>query len=176
VAFLDFGMMRALPKHYLRREAAVSRAVREENHQALISALQELGYLPDGCSEEDGRALLSRMRHRSAWRRAEEPVRLDSKPARRRRPRDSPRDGREPPVGDSNGQPASGRSGAPRPRLILPPEALLLRRMQAMLYLTAAKARASVAWGPLHRELLEEGEPVGELGAAHAAWRARHRR
>jgi predicted unusual protein kinase regulating ubiquinone biosynthesis (AarF/ABC1/UbiB family) len=184
VAFFDFGMMRTLPAGYLRREAAVSRAVREHNPKARISALEDLGYLPDGCSDEDGRALLARMRRHSAWRRAEEPVRLDSRPGGRRRRRDPAGDDREPPAGDADGQapadtdgrPTSKRSSGERLRLTLPPEALLLRRMQALLYLTAAKARASVAWGPLHRELLEDGEPLGELGAEHAAWRATHRR
>jgi hypothetical protein len=33
--------------------------------------------------------------------------------------------------------------------------------------------RASAPWGRLLRELIEEDEPVGELGAEHVAWLAR---
>lgn len=162
VAFVDFGMMRRLAPGYLSREAAVARAVRENDADALVGALGELGYLPGDRSEWDGSALLERFGRRSSWRRSEEPVRLDPERRRRRRPRQHD-DGA-----------TDDRTELPHMRL--PPEALLLRRMQGLLYLTALKARASARWGPLHRELLEGGEPLGELGAAHASWRASHHR
>jgi AMP-binding enzyme C-terminal domain len=135
------------------------------------AALQDLGCLPGGCSDEEARALLARMRLRSAWRRAEAPTRLE--PGRRRRDQgpaaDAAQDGeRRGDSGDSTTDAAANGAGDRRVRFRLPPEALLLRRMQGLLYLTAAKARATVAWGPLHRELLEDGEPLGELGSAHA--------
>jgi predicted unusual protein kinase regulating ubiquinone biosynthesis (AarF/ABC1/UbiB family) len=161
VAFFDFGMMRRLPAHYVRREAAVARAVRENDADALVAALQELGYLPGERADWDGRVLLGRLRRVSAWRQSEEPIRLQ------------PDHHRRDPGPGSNG---SSEGTAQLRRLRLPPEALLLRRMQGLLYLTAVKARASARWGPLHRELLEDAEPVGELGAAHASWRAMHRR
>jgi predicted unusual protein kinase regulating ubiquinone biosynthesis (AarF/ABC1/UbiB family) len=157
VAFFDFGMMRRLPPNYLSREAAVARAVRDSEPEALVTALRELGYLGGEHSDWDGGVLLDRLRRGSAWRRSEEPIRLH--PGHHRRERR--------PGGDDS----SERDGQLR-RLRLPPEALLLRRMQGLLYLTALKARASARWGPLHRELLEDAEPVGELGAAHASWRA----
>ena len=165
VAFFDFGMMRQLPANYLRREAAVSRAMRDNDADALVTALQELGYLPGQRSDWDGRVLLDWLRRASAWRRSDEPVRLQ--PGYHRRGRGRDRDG---------GGGGGGSSTAQLRRLRLPPEALLLRRMQGLLYLTAEKARASARWGPLHRELLEDAEPVGELGAAHASWRAMHHR
>ncbi len=56
----------------------------------------------------------------------------------------------------------------------LPPEALLLRRMEGLLFQTASTMRASAPWGRLLRELIEEAEPVGELGTQHAAWLARN--
>ncbi len=175
VAFVDFGMMRRLPPNYLRREAAVARAARENDADALVNALSGLGYLPGERSDWDGEALLDRLRRGSSWRRSEEPVRLD--PNHRRRPRS----GRGEAPTDHGGQrprrdQATSDEGLRRPQLRLPPEALLLRRMQGLLYLTALKARASARWGPLHRELLEGAEPVGELGTAHASWRAAHRR
>lgn len=58
----------------------------------------------------------------------------------------------------------------------LPPEALLLRRMEGLLFQTAAQLRACAPWGALMREVTGAGAPVGELGAQHAAWLARHHR
>ena len=46
--------------------------------------------------------------------------------------------------------------------------------MEGLLFQTAATLRASVAWGPLFRELIEEAQPFGELGGEHAAWLERH--
>ena len=161
VAFFDFGMMRDLPANYLRREAAIARAVREGDAEALVTALQGLGYLPGERSQWDGQVLLDRLRRGSAWRRSDEPIRLQ--PGHRRR-------------GSGRGSEEPGKGTTQLRGLILPPESLLLRRMQGLLYLMAVKARAGARWGPLHRELLENSEPVGELGAEHAAWRAAHPR
>ena len=55
-------------------------------------------------------------------------------------------------------------------RMTLPPEALLLRRMEGLLFQIASTVRAEAPWGPLLRELIEGGEPVGELGIEHRAW------
>ena len=170
-AFFDFGMMRRLPANYIRREAAVSRAVRENDAEALVAALYELGYLLGERSDWDGEVLLSWLGRGSAWRRSNEPVRLQPGHHHNGRERNGDRSG----DGDARGRTAREGNGQLR-RLRLPPEALLLRRMQGLLYLTAAKARASARWGPLHRELLEGAEPVGELGAAHASWLATHHR
>jgi len=56
----------------------------------------------------------------------------------------------------------------------LAPEALLLRRMEGLLFQTATTMRASAPWGELLRELTGDGEPVGELGAQHAEWLLRY--
>ena len=50
--------------------------------------------------------------------------------------------------------------------MTLPPEALLLRRMEGLLFQIASTLRAEARWGALLRELIEGGEPVGELGAS----------
>jgi hypothetical protein len=54
--------------------------------------------------------------------------------------------------------------------MTLPPEALLLRRMEGLLFQVASTLRAEARWGALLGELIEGGEPVGELGREHAAW------
>ena len=53
----------------------------------------------------------------------------------------------------------------------LPPEALLLRRMEGLLFQVATSLRACADWGGLLRELIEGGEPLGPLGVEHAACR-----
>jgi hypothetical protein len=56
-------------------------------------------------------------------------------------------------------------------RMTLPPEALLLRRMEGLLFQIASTVRAEANWGELLAELVEGGEPATELGVQHAAWR-----
>jgi hypothetical protein len=60
--------------------------------------------------------------------------------------------------------------------MTLPPEALLLRRMEGLLFQIASTVRAENDWSALLQELIEGDEPVSELGVAHAAWLAARRR
>ena len=157
VAFLDFGMMRRLPPDYIKREATIARGVREGDEAVVMEGMRELGYLPGEPSEWDGELLLDYMRGVSWWLHAEEPLRLA--------PEDLWRGAellREDPDARSH--------LAQLKRMTLPPEALLLRRMEGLLFQTAATMRACAPWGRLLRELIEGGEPVGELGRQHADW------
>lgn len=155
VAFLDFGMVRRLPPGYLGREAIIARGVRESDEATVMEGMRELGYLPGEPSEWDGELLLDYMRSVSWWMHAEEPLRLA--------PEDLWR-GSEVLRDDERNHLAQLK------RMTLPPEALLLRRMEGLLFQTAAILRACAPWGQLLRELIEGGEPVGELGAQHAEW------
>jgi hypothetical protein len=58
-------------------------------------------------------------------------------------------------------------------RMTVPAEALLLRRMEGLLFQTAALARACAPWGRLLEELIEGAEPATELGQEHQDWLAR---
>jgi predicted unusual protein kinase regulating ubiquinone biosynthesis (AarF/ABC1/UbiB family) len=159
VAFFDFGMMRRLAPDYLRREARIARGIREQDAAAVTAGMRELGYLPGAPDDWDDELLLESMREAAWWQESDEPLRLT--PEDLWRNADLLRD-------------ESGREHvAQLRRMSLPPEALLVRRMEGMLFQTAAMLRASAPWGPLMRELTEEGEPVGELGAEHAGWVAR---
>jgi hypothetical protein len=60
-------------------------------------------------------------------------------------------------------------------RMTVPPEALLLRRMEGLLFQIATTVRAEAAWGPLLSELVGGGEPTTELGREHGAWGAERR-
>jgi predicted unusual protein kinase regulating ubiquinone biosynthesis (AarF/ABC1/UbiB family) len=156
VAFLDFGMMRRLPPGYLEREAVIARGVRESDEPTVMAGMRELGYLPGEPSEWDGELLLDYMRGVSWWLHAEEPLRLA--------PEDLWRSSELLRDEETRNHIAQLR------RMTLPPEALLLRRMEGLLFQTAATLRACAPWGRLLRELIESGEPVGELGAQHADW------
>jgi predicted unusual protein kinase regulating ubiquinone biosynthesis (AarF/ABC1/UbiB family) len=157
VAFFDFGMMRRLPAGYLRREGEISRGVREDDEAAVLAGMRELGYLPGDPGDWDGRLLVDYMREISWWLREDEPLRLSPEDLWRStqllRESDMMRT-----------QIAQLR------RMTVPPEALLLRRMEGLLFQTAAMVRARAPWGRLLEELIEDAPPVDELGERHAAW------
>lgn len=153
-------MIGRLPTDYLRREALIARGVRVGDNDAVITGMRALGYLTGELDEGDGRLLLEYMHGASWWLNAEEPLRLG--------PEDLWR-------GAELLRGADGRRHVEQlRRMKLPPEALLLRRMEGLLFQTATTLRASAPWGRLLGELIEEDEPVGELGAEHAAWLERH--
>jgi predicted unusual protein kinase regulating ubiquinone biosynthesis (AarF/ABC1/UbiB family) len=158
VAFFDFGMMRRLPPDYLRREALIARGIREGDEVTVAAGMRDLGYLPGKPGDWDSGMLLDYMRGVSWWLDADAPLRL------------APED-----LWRSAELLRESTARAQLRRMTLPPEALLLRRMEGLLFQTAATLRASAPWGRLMRELTEAGEPVGELGAEHAEWRASHR-
>jgi predicted unusual protein kinase regulating ubiquinone biosynthesis (AarF/ABC1/UbiB family) len=156
VAFFDFGMMRRLPADYLRREGRIARAVRESDEAGVVAGMRELGYLPGDPSDWDGALLLAYMRQVSWWLYETEPLRLS--------PEDLWRSGAELRGEGGRAQIAQLR------RMTVPPEALLLRRMEGLLFQTAAMARACAPWGLLLQELIEGGDPVTELGREHRDW------
>jgi predicted unusual protein kinase regulating ubiquinone biosynthesis (AarF/ABC1/UbiB family) len=156
VGFFDFGMLRRLPADYLRREGDVARAIRESDAQLILVTLRDLGYLPGDVAEWDGRLMLEYMRGVSWW--------LDA--TDRLEPRDLWR----------SAAPLRGEDGGEHMRqlrrMTFPPEALLLRRMEGLLFQTATTIRARAPWGALMRELVEGAAPVGVLGADHDRWLA----
>jgi predicted unusual protein kinase regulating ubiquinone biosynthesis (AarF/ABC1/UbiB family) len=159
VGFFDFGMMRRLPPGYLQREARIARGIRERDAAAVTGGMRALGYLPGAPSDWDDELLLEALREAAWWQNTDEPLRLT--PEDLWHSTDLLRDER-------------GREYvAQLRRMSLPPEALLVRRMEGLLFQTAAMLRARAPWGLLMRELTEAGDPVGELGAEHAEWIAR---
>ncbi|MBA2240647.1 MAG: hypothetical protein H0W09_05315, partial [Solirubrobacterales bacterium] len=55
-------------------------------------------------------------------------------------------------------------------RMTVPPEALLLRRMEGLLFQVASTIRAEAPWGRFLEELIEGREPFSELGREHERW------
>ena len=158
VAFFDFGMMRTLPAEYLRREAVIERAVRAQDGDGVVAGMHALGYLPGDPGDWDGELLAAYMSRVSWWLRTDGPLRLGPEDLWRSTEVLREEGGRE--------------HVAQLRRMTVPAEALLLRRMEGLLFQTASTLRAQADWGPLLEELIEGGEPVTELGAEHARWLA----
>jgi predicted unusual protein kinase regulating ubiquinone biosynthesis (AarF/ABC1/UbiB family) len=161
VAFFDFGMLRKLPREYLRREGEVFAAIRDSDAPALVHAMRELGYLPGPSVEWDGDLLVAQMRIAGWWFLGSEPLRLG--------PEDLWR-GTE--ALREQGGGGGGEVFEQMRRMTLPIEALLLRRMEGLLFQIASTLRARADWGLLLSELVEGGGPATELGVEHAAWLA----
>ncbi len=157
VAFLDFGMVRELPRGYLMREAVIFAAIRSHDQRALVEAMRSLGYLR-GDGDWNGTLLLDHMRAMSWWLQEGERLRLAPEDAWR--------------GGASLREQRNAELMQQLRRMDLPPEALLLRRMEGLLFQVATSLRACADWGGLLRELIERGEPLGPLGTEHAAWLA----
>jgi predicted unusual protein kinase regulating ubiquinone biosynthesis (AarF/ABC1/UbiB family) len=157
VAFLDFGMVRDLPPGYLAREAVIFAAIRGHDEHALVEAMRALGYLP-GEDDWSGTLLLDHMRAVSWWLQGDGRLRLAPGDAWR--------------GGAALREQRNAELMQQMRRMNLPPEALLLRRMEGLLFQVATSLRAEANWGALLRELIEGGEPLDPLGKEHAAWLA----
>jgi predicted unusual protein kinase regulating ubiquinone biosynthesis (AarF/ABC1/UbiB family) len=157
VAFFDFGMIRELPRGYLAREAQVFAALRDSDASRLVAALGDLGYLPGPSAEWNGEMLLEQMRGAGWWFLEDETRRLE--------PDDLWR-GTE--ILRESGSEAMDLVR----RMTLPTEALLLRRMEGLLFQIACQLRAEQNWRALFGEIVEGGEPISELGREHSQWLA----
>lgn len=156
VAFFDFGMLSRLPPAYLRDEAVVLAAIRGNDSQRLLDAMRGFGYLPGPREDWDAGLLLIHMRAVGWWLVGDEPVRLTPEDVWR------------------STEPLSGPQrdevmGIVR-RMTVPPEALLLRRMEGLLFQIASNLRAEADWAALFGELVAGDPPVGELGREHELW------
>jgi len=120
--------------------------------------MHALGYLPGDPGGWDAGVLLDYMRALSWWLNVGGPLRLA--------PGDVWRSAKLLRAVDSRAHFAQLRNMA------FPAEALLLRRMDGLLFQVAATLHASGHGEGLLRELTEGGETISELGAQHAAWLA----
>lgn len=160
VAFIDFGMLRQLPAGYLEREGHVYRSLRDEDRDGLRRTLAALGYLPEPWPHPD-ELLFQYMRRAAAWM-------IDDPQPRR----------------------LSGTTGYDLMESIfelgpawqemvksfsLPSEAVLLRRMENMVFSVSCDLRACADWRALADELLARESPRTALGVEHAEWVARQR-
>jgi predicted unusual protein kinase regulating ubiquinone biosynthesis (AarF/ABC1/UbiB family) len=153
---LDFGLLRELPPEYLEREADVHRAIGARDAAGTERALRALGYLN---GPVDAGLLLQHMRLAGSWLwDAEQPLRLSGEYAN-----------------------ALGRRIMAQGRPVLdmlrgfdvPAEALLLRRMDNLVFTVLCDLRAAADWGAVAGELRAGLPATTPLGMEHAAWRER---
>ena len=154
VGFLDFGLMRVVEPAYLDGERNLARAVIEDDAATVHRLMSELGYLPDPGSFEP-EALLGQLATAGEW--YFKPGFLRMSPQY---------------VAD-----AIELSSSPRSpyfdlmrRETLPPQALLIRRMEGLVFSTLGELRAGADWSALGREFFGGAGPSTELGEADAAF------
>jgi predicted unusual protein kinase regulating ubiquinone biosynthesis (AarF/ABC1/UbiB family) len=156
VCFLDFGLVRRMDEDYLEGERALAQAVITGDAAAVHHGLATLGYLPDPGSFDPER-VLGQLAAAGEWyfnrgfrRLSPEYVRTSM---------------------ELSGSPASPYFDDMR-RQTIPPQALLLRRMEGLLFSVLGELRAGADWGTLALEYIAEEPPSTELGRAEAAWLA----
>jgi ABC1 atypical kinase-like domain len=153
VGFLDFGLMRVIDRDYIDREAQVVFAVEQGDAATVHALLTELGYLPEP-DTFDPDELLEQLAAMGAWY---------LEPGERRLTPKYVAD-----LIDSTTGPRSPYFALLR-RQSLPPQTLLLRRMEGLVLSTLGEVRASADWHAISREYWARppgGTPATPLGAA----------
>ena len=155
VGFLDFGLMRVLDPSYLAAEQAIARAVATGDSAAVHRGMAALGYLPTP-GDFSGERLLEQLRAAGEW--YFEPGERTITPAYvsevLERGRDYLDDVRQ---------------------MSLPPQALLIRRMESLVFSTLGELRATGDWAAIGAEYHAADGPSTRLGEADAAfWGDRH--
>jgi predicted unusual protein kinase regulating ubiquinone biosynthesis (AarF/ABC1/UbiB family) len=157
LAFLDFGMLRQLPPDYMEHESEVFRALVDEDVGRVRAIMGRLGYLPEPWAFPD-ELLYEHMRVTSMWMLdAPQPLRLDGAMGYAMMEELSA-------IGPEWQQMVRAFS--------LPREALLLRRMENMVFAVCADLRAACDWRALGDELRGGLPPRTALGIEHAEWKA----
>jgi predicted unusual protein kinase regulating ubiquinone biosynthesis (AarF/ABC1/UbiB family) len=154
VGFLDFGLMRVVDADYLEGERSVARAVAEGDAAATHEWLATLGYLPDPQSFDPER-LLAQLQTAGEWY---------FTPGRRR-------------IDPAYVTDLVERGSSPRSpffeemrRETLPPQALLIRRMEGLVLSVLGELRAEADWHAIAAEYFADAPPSTPLGEQDAAF------
>jgi len=160
VCFLDFGLMRTVEPAYLASERAVARAVVAGDADGVHRGLADLGYLPDPESFVPER-VLAQLATAGEWyftpgfKRLSPEFVLDAF--------------------EQGGSPRSPYFDQMR-RQTVPPQALLIRRMEGLIFSVLGELRAGADWAALAAEYFAAAPPSTALGEQDAAfWAARGR-
>jgi predicted unusual protein kinase regulating ubiquinone biosynthesis (AarF/ABC1/UbiB family) len=154
VCFLDFGLMRAIDRAYLDDERALARAVIAGDAPAVHALLASLGYLPDPSSFAPDQ-VFEQIAEAGAWFFVPGFRRLDPDYVRVHM--------------EATGSPRSRHFEHMR-RQTLPPQALLLRRMEGLLFSVLGELRAGADWGLLAREYIDTAPPSTAVGLEDRAF------
>ena len=156
VCFLDFGLMRQVSAETLKAEHRLAAAVGSDDADTVKEVLSSLGYLPKP-DDFDPELLMAQMMAAGEWA---------FEPGFRRITPDYVRELAE--VGSSPRSPFFKQMR----QMTLPPEALLVRRMEALIFSVLGELRAGGDWHGLGLEFWGGMEPTTELGRLDAAWRS----
>ena len=149
VGFLDFGLMRVVDPAYLAGEQAIARAGAAGDAAAVHRGMAALGYLPSP-GDFDPARLLEQLRVGAEW--YFEPGERQITPAY-----------------VMGLMERSGEYLDDLRRMTLPPQALLIRRMEGLVFQTLGEVRASADWAAIGAEY------HAGRGCLHRARRARRR-
>ncbi len=152
VGFLDFGLMRVVDADYLEGERALARAVTAQDAEAVHAQLTALGYLPEP-DRFDPDDLLEQITIAGEWY---------LEPGFRRL---SP--GYIAEVIERGSSPRAAHFDSMRHQTI-PPQALLIRRMEGLVMSVLGDLRAGADWHALGREYWEDAPPSTPLGEQDA--------
>jgi predicted unusual protein kinase regulating ubiquinone biosynthesis (AarF/ABC1/UbiB family) len=152
VGFLDFGLMRVVDADYLEGERALARAVTTQDADAVHAGLTALGYLPDP-DRFDPEALLAQITIAGEWH---------LEPGFRRL---SP--GYIADVIERGSSPRAAHFDQMRHQTI-PPQALLIRRMEGLVMSVLGDLRAGADWHALGAEYWSDAPPSTPLGEQDA--------
>jgi predicted unusual protein kinase regulating ubiquinone biosynthesis (AarF/ABC1/UbiB family) len=156
VCFLDFGLVRRMDADYLAEERELARAVIAGDAAAVHRHLSSLGYLPDPDAFDPDR-VLAQLATAGEWYFTTGFRRLDPEYVRSSM--------------EISGSPASPFFEDMR-RQTIPPQALLLRRMEGLLFSVLGELRAGADWGTLALEYIADEPPSTELGRVEGEWLA----
>ena len=163
VAFLDFGLLRDIDPARVAAERAIAQAVRDREAGDLKTALMAGGYLPtDRADAVEDEFALRLMRMAIKWYAV--PGQRRFSPGHERRD-----DGRErPPLEERAAMKTQVN------QFTLPPDAILIRRMHALVGIVLQQLRAGADWGAIAGEYLHNEPPATPLGQAETEFLARH--
>jgi hypothetical protein len=154
VGFLDFGLMRIVDANYLEAERALARAAALGDADTVHAGLAALGYLPDPASFEPER-VLAQIRTAGDWYFTPGFTRL------------SPAYVSE--LMERGSSPRSEFFDEMR-RETLPPQALLIRRMEGLVLSVLGELRAGADWAAIGAEYYDDAPPSTPLGEHDAAY------
>ena len=160
LCLLDFGLLRDLEADYRQGERDVMRALSDEDPQRVCDGLSSLGYLPEPGSF-DGRELLEHLGAAGEWMLARAVRRIDPAYVTR--------------IVELGYPPRSPYFALMR-RVSMPPQTLLLRRMEVQLLALLGDLHAAADWGAIaaeHHSSSPASTPLGREDHAFHAQRSR---
>jgi predicted unusual protein kinase regulating ubiquinone biosynthesis (AarF/ABC1/UbiB family) len=154
VCFLDYGLIRRMDADYLADERALAQAVIDRDADAVFTYMASLGYLPHP-DDFDPERILAQLATAGEWYFTTGFRRLSPEYVRESM--------------EVSGSPNSPFFEEMR-RQTIPPQALLLRRMEGLLFSVLGELRAGADWGTLALEYIADTPASTELGRAEANW------